>query len=259
MTFSMGRLSPNRLIAHRGLHDFRHGIIENTATAFRAAIAGGYGIETDIQAAAGGEPVIFHDESLQRLTEADGPVGALTPEQLGQIPLRNTGDRILTLAEFLRLVDGRAPLYLEIKSLGGADEALDRRIAEALAPYRGPASVISFDPASLAEMRRFAPHVPRGLSAMRFMKADAPGLSTLARFRLTHMLDIEDVKPDFLTYEVNGLAVMEPALRRRFPHLPIVTWTVRTAEDRRKARRFADAMIFEGFRPSPDEMAAANR
>ena len=67
------------------------------------------------------------------------------------------------------------------------------------------------------------------------------------------------MNPDFLTYEVNGLAVMGSALRRRYPQLPIITWTVRTAEDRRKAQTFADAMIFEGFRPSPDEMAAADR
>lgn len=256
---ALGRLSPNRPIAHRGLHDARHGVIENTATAFRAAIAGGYGIETDIQPAAGGEPVIFHDESLERLTEAEGSVVELSPEHLRRIPLRGTNDRILTLAEFLRLVDGRAPLFLEIKSLGGTDRTLERRVAEELAAYRGPASVMSFDPGSVAAMRHFAPQVPRGLSAMRFMQVDMPGLSTLHRFRLTHMLDIAAVKPDFLTYEVNGLAVMGPALRRRFPHLPIVTWTVRTAEDRRKARAFADAMIFEGFRPSPDEMAAANR
>ena len=254
-----GRFSPNRPIAHRGLHDARRGVIENTASAFRAAIAGGYGIETDIQATAGGEPVIFHDERLERLTGAEGTIAALTPEQLGRISLRDTDDSILTLAEFLRLVDGRAPLYLEIKSLGGADRTLEQRIAEDLAHYRGPASVISFDPGSMAAMRHFAPHVPRGLSAMRFMKVHMPGLSDLHRFRLTHMLDIAAVKPDFLTYEVNGLAVMGPALRRRFPDLPIVTWTVRTAEDRRKARVFADAMIFEGFRPSPDEMAAANR
>jgi hypothetical protein len=63
------------------------------------------------------------------------------------------------------------------------------------------------------------------------------------------MLDISTVKPDFLTYEVNDLAVMEHALRRRFPDLPIITWTVRTAEERRKAAQFADGMIFEGFRP----------
>ena len=253
------RFSPNRPIAHRGLHDVRRGIIENTASAFRAAIAGGYGIETDIQAAAGGEPVIFHDERLERLTGTEGAVAALTPDQLRQLTLRDTADRILTLAEFLRLVDGRAPLYLEIKSLGGADRTLEQRIAEDLVRYRGPASVISFDPGSMAAMRRLAPDVPRGLSAMRFMKARIPGVSDLHRFRLTHMLDIAAVKPDFLTYEVNGLAVMGPALRRRFPDLPIVTWTVRTAEDRRKARVFADAMIFEDFRPSLDEMAAANR
>ena len=253
------RFSPNRPIAHRGLHNVRRGIIENTASAFRAAIAGGYGIETDIQAAAGGEPVIFHDERLERLTGAEGAVAALTPDQLRQLALRNTADRILTLAEFLQLVDGRAPLYLEIKSLGGADRTLERRVAEDLADYRGPVSVISFDPGSLIAIRRFARHVPRGLSAMRFMRSRMPGLTMLHRFRLTHMLDIAAVKPDFLTYEVNGLAVMGPVLRRRFPHLPIVTWTVRTAEDRRKARDFADAMIFEGFRPSPDEMAAADR
>ena len=253
------RLSPNLLIAHRGLHDARRGVIENTASAFRAAISGGYGIETDIQAAAGSEPVIFHDEQLERLTGAEGAVASLTPEQLRQIPLQDTDDRILTLAEFLRLIGGRAPLYLEIKSSGGGDRTLERRIAEELADYRGPASVMSFDPGSMAAMRYFARHVPRGLSAMRFMKAGMPDLSALARFRLTHMLDIAAAKPDFLIYEVNGLAVMGPALRRRFPHLPIITWTVRTGEDRRKARRFADAMIFEGFRPSPDEMATADR
>lgn len=254
-----GRLSPNRPIAHRGLHDARRGIIENTASAFRAAIVGSYGIETDIQAAAGGEPVIFHDASLERLTEAEGPLAKLSVDRLQRIPLLHTSDRILTLAEFLRLVEGRAPLFLEIKALGGEDRTLERHIAEELAHYRGPASVMSFDPGSMAAMRVFAPQVPRGLSAMRFTEVDLPGFSDLQRFRLTHMLDIGLARPDFLTYEVNGLVVMGPALRRRFPHLPIITWTVRTAEDRRKARIFADAMIFEGFRPSPDEMAAADR
>jgi glycerophosphoryl diester phosphodiesterase len=253
------RFFPHRPIAHRGLHDARRGVIENTASAFRAAIAGGYGIETDIQAAAGGEPVIFHDETLDRLAGVSGAVADATPSRLAQIPLRGTHDRIMTLAEFLRLIDGRAHLFLEIKSLGDADRTLERRIAEEITTYRGPASVMSFDAGSMTAMRRYVPQVPRGLSAMRFMKAKAPGLSTRDRFRLTHMLDLEAVKPDFLTYEVNGLAVMASALRRRHPDLPIIAWTIRTAEDRRKARAFADAIIFEGFRPSPNEMAASNR
>ena len=236
-------------IAHRGLHDERRGIIENTASAFRAAIAGRYGIETDIQAAAGGEPVIFHDERLDRLTMAEGLVCAFTPDELARIPMRGTDDHILTLAEFLALVDGRAPLFLEIKSAGTADRRLEKRVAEELAYYHGPVAVISFDPGSLAALRQFAPAIPRGLSAMRFWQPKSSSLSTIERFRLTHMLDIGEAKPDFLTYEVNDLAVMGSALRRRFPDLPIVTWTVRTREERDKARRFADGMIFEGFRP----------
>lgn len=254
----MHPFDPIAPIAHRGLHDAAGGVIENTATAFAAAIAGGYGIETDIQAAAGGEPVIFHDETLDRLTEASGPVSALSAARLGEIALKGTADRIQTLAAFLDQIGGRVPLYLEIKSLGRADRTLERRIAQVLHGYRGPAVVMSFDPGSVAAMRHFAPHVPRGLSAMQFWRVRAPQLSWLHRFRLTHMLDIMRVKPDFLTYEVNGLSAMAPALRRRFPRLPIITWTVRTAEDRRKARLHADGMIFEGFRPSPDEMAAAS-
>ncbi len=236
-------------IAHRGLHDEKRGIIENTASAFNAAIAGRYAIETDIQEAASGEPIVFHDEHLDRLAEATGPVKARSAAGLAQIPMHGTADRILSLAEFLDLVGGRSPLFLEIKSLGRRDRTVERRIAEHLADYRGPAFMMSFDPGSMAAMRHFAPQVPRGLSAMRFGKASKGALSDADRFRLTHMLDIYGVKPDFLTYEVNDLAVMAPALRRRFPALPIITWTVRSREERRKADIFADGMIFEGFRP----------
>jgi hypothetical protein len=44
---------------------------------------------------------------------------------------------------------------------------------------------------------------------------------------------------------------MADGLRRRFPFLPIITWTVRSTEQSRKAAQFADGMIFEGFRPEP--------
>ncbi|HEY7687378.1 MAG TPA: glycerophosphodiester phosphodiesterase family protein [Dongiaceae bacterium] len=251
----MTAIRPVPPIAHRGLHDESRGIIENTASAFRAAIAGRYAIETDIQAAAGGEPVIFHDATLDRLTAAEGPLSAHTAAALAKIPMRGTSDRIMTLEAFLALVGGRVPLFLEIKALGGSDRTLERRVAEALADYHGPVSVISFDPGSLIAIREAAPEIPRGLTAMRYFKHPKNGLDEVSRFRLTHMLDVDAVKPDFLTYEVNDLAVMGPALRRRFPGLPILTWTVRTREDRRKAERFADGIIFEGFTPSSRERA----
>lgn len=249
----MQALFRRRAIAHRGLHDHRHGIIENTATAFRAAVSAGYAIETDIQAAAGGEPVVFHDKTLDRLTERQGLVRDFTARQLQSLPMRGTRDSILSLAEFLQLIDGRTPLFLEIKSAGGSDRTLERNIAAMLAHYRGPAAVMSFDPASMEAMKHLAPQIPRGFSAMAFWNDGKRNLSWLNRFRLTHMLDAWRVKPDFLTYEVGALPSVADALRRRFPDLPLLTWTVRTAEDRRKARLYADGIIFEGFAPASME------
>src|SRR5947209_11590386 len=61
-----------RPIAHRGLHDAAAGVIENTASAFQAAITGGYGIECDLQISADGEAMVYHDDMLGRLTDGTG-------------------------------------------------------------------------------------------------------------------------------------------------------------------------------------------
>src|SRR5262245_34441773 len=67
-----------RPIAHRGLHDVRLGIVENTASAFAEAISGDYGIETDLQISADGEAMVHHDDSLGRLTEGTGRLAELS-------------------------------------------------------------------------------------------------------------------------------------------------------------------------------------
>ncbi len=143
-------------VAHRGLHDGRT-LIENTPSAFRAAIAAGYAIETDVQAAAGDEPVVFHDDTLERLTEGSGPLAARTPEALAAVPFKATGDRIIRFSEFLDLVGGRVPVYVEIKTVGDNAASLCRRVAAALAGYRGPAATMSFDPDAVTAMRHLAP------------------------------------------------------------------------------------------------------
>ena len=55
-----------RPVAHRGLHDAQRGIVENTASAFSAAIAGRYAIECDLQLAGDGEAMVFHDGRVVR-------------------------------------------------------------------------------------------------------------------------------------------------------------------------------------------------
>jgi glycerophosphoryl diester phosphodiesterase len=56
-------------------------------------------------------------------------------------------------------------------------------------------------------------------------------------------------RPQFLAYSVKDLATPLPVMARRLAGLPLLTWTVRSDEDRRQAARLADQMIFEGFRP----------
>ncbi len=71
-----------RPIAHRGLHDAAEGVIENTLAAAEAAIAAGFAIECDVQLSADEEVFVFHDETLDRLTDAEG---ALIDKSAAQI------------------------------------------------------------------------------------------------------------------------------------------------------------------------------
>jgi glycerophosphoryl diester phosphodiesterase len=127
-------------LAHRGLHDRSRGVIENSRSAVIAAIDAGYGIEIDIQAAADGEAMVFHDEALPRLTEAPGLVADHTAAVLSGFRLRGSDETIPTLPEILALVGGRAPLLIEVKDqtgvLGPDVGPLEARVAACLAGYR---------------------------------------------------------------------------------------------------------------------------
>src|SRR6185436_15293056 len=154
-----------RPIAHRGHHDRSAGRIENTLSAAAAAIARGFAIECDLQLTADGEAIVFHDDTLDRLTAAAvGPVRTRTLAELKAMPLRDTDDRIPTFGEFLALIDDRVPLLAELKSDWSGDRRLEARVATVLSKYRGRVAVMSFDPASVRAMKRLAPHRPRGLT-----------------------------------------------------------------------------------------------
>ena len=116
-----------RPIAHRGLHDAAAGVIENTSSAFRAAIAGGYGIETDLQISADGEAFVFHDDALGRLTEGSGRLADMTAAEIEAVRFKATGDRMMTLGDLCDFVAGRATLLLELKSHFDGDRRLVQR------------------------------------------------------------------------------------------------------------------------------------
>ena len=239
-----------RPIAHRGLHVKTHGRIENTASAFQAAIAKGFGIECDLQPAQDYAPVVFHDATLGRLTGNKGTVNAMTPAALKRVPLRGTRDRILSLQEFLEVVRGRVPLLIEIKSDWQYGDAFSHAIATILRSYTGPYGLMSFDPRRVQPFAELLPGIPRGIVAGG-LRRNWHAAAWIRRWSVTHLWQNDFLRPDFLAYYVRGLPSASPSLSRRPRGMPLFTWTVRTPADRAKAERHADAMIFEGFEPDP--------
>jgi glycerophosphoryl diester phosphodiesterase len=237
-----------RPIAHRGLHDAARGVIENTTSAFDAAIAGNYGIETDVQLSRDGEAMVHHDDVLGRLTDGSGPLAALTAAELARVPYRATADRMMTLGELCERIAGRVTLVVEIKSLFARDERLVARTAEVLKSYAGPVAAMSFDPHLVACLRHMAPTLARGVVSERhFTHAEWAALSAWQRTSLAHLLHAPSTRPDFVAYRVDDLPAPATRLARWFG-APVLTWTVRTPEQRERATTWADQMIFEGFR-----------
>jgi glycerophosphoryl diester phosphodiesterase len=239
-----------RPIAHRGLHDAAR--IENTAPAFEAALAQGYGVECDLQAAVDGTPMVFHDTTLDRLMDASGRIDARSPSDLTTLRYRASSETILTLDQFLELCAGRGPLLVEIKSeWGPPNGAFLAAVARSARTYRGPIALMSFDPGVMAVMASLAPDIPRGIVATRFEGANwwRQWLSPERAARLTHLLEAGPAQVAFFAYQVTALPTPVTAYVRAVHGLPLFAWTVRSAADRAMAAAHADAPIFESYVP----------
>ncbi|MGL4728154.1 MAG: glycerophosphodiester phosphodiesterase family protein [Bosea sp. (in: a-proteobacteria)] len=239
-----------RPIAHRGLHDRARGLIENSMGAAEAAVSHRFAIECDVQLTADGEAMVFHDFTLERLTAASGRVDALTAQVLAGVAMKDTADRIPTLSAFLARIAGRVPVVVEIKSRFDGDLRLTRRTAEVVRDFAGPVSLKSFDPAIVASLRTLTPDHPRGIVAMNdYNYPDYAHLDASARHAMANLLHFNESQPDFISWRVRDLPSAAPYLTRSALGLPLMTWTVRSADDRAKASAHADQMVFEGFVP----------
>jgi glycerophosphoryl diester phosphodiesterase len=239
-----------RPVAHRGLHDAARGIIENMPGAAEAAVSRNFSIECDIQLTADGEAMVHHDDTLGRLTEGSGALLGKTAAELKAVKFKDTPERMMTLADLCTLVAGRVPLVIEVKSHFDGDRKLVARMAEVLASYRGPVVGMSFDPDQVLALRETMPTLPRGIVAEReYTAADWPEATPAQRRGMEHLRHAFRTRPHFVAFWVNELPTTAPWIARNIFGLPLLTWTVRTPEQRARAARYADQMIFEGFLP----------
>jgi len=237
-------------VAHRALHDVGDGRPENSRAAMRAAIAHGYGIELDLQLSRDGRAMVFHDYDLGRLTGQRGAIRQRSAEELAALHLKGGDEGIATLREILGLIDGRAPLLIELKDqhgqMGETDGRLEAAVAADLAGYGGDVALMSFNPHSVIALRGLCPDIPRGLVTCAFGMKDWPLLRRETRRRLREIPDFVAAGASFISHQASDLG------RGRVAELkaggaPVLCWTVRSREQEREAREVADNITFERY------------
>lgn len=217
-------------IAHRGLWR-SGGPPENSLAAFEAACARGYGIELDVRLSADGEAVVFHDETLERMTTESGLAEERAADELTALRLLGSDQTIPTLQAVLALIGDRVPLLVELKTPPGQEGLLERRVADLLAVHPGPFALLSFNPAALAWMAAHAPGLPRGLNAKSeddLHAAQAAGADFIS-----------------VSQELAG----SPAVQAWRKNGHAVAWTARSPAEAERLKPLADLLIFEGFEP----------
>jgi glycerophosphoryl diester phosphodiesterase len=244
----------DRPIAHRGLHDAAAGIVENSRSAFEAAVAAGYAIECDVQLSRDGVPFIFHDDEFDRLTAATGASNAKPIAEVETLALRGSraGDRPTRFTDLLALVAGRTLLQIELKQQenAGLTATLAAAVAEALRGYRGACTLESFDPHLLVALRRERLGVPLGIVTYGFDEPEWDAhVKPWQRVVLRHLLHWPWTRFDFISCRDVSLGL--PAVRCfRALGMPVTSWTITSDAGAHAALRAADQIVFEGFRPA---------
>lgn len=242
----------NRPFAHRGYHNRALGHIENSPSAIRAAIAAGYGIEIDVQLSRDGVAMVFHDETLDRLTDHAGLLADHLAVDLQKIILTDSTDCIPTLAQVLTIIAGQTPLLIEIKDQTGDMSQTDARLEQAtaadLAAYQGPVATMSFNPHCMAHMAQLAPQIARGLTTSAYDYAEWAPLDPAICDQLRDIPDYQRTGSVFISHEASDLdRPRVQALKSHGAH--IQCWTIKTKAAEQTARRLADNITFEGYIP----------
>ena len=236
--------------AHRGLHDAERGIPENSMSAFRAAIAHGFGAELDVHLMADGNLAVVHDSNLSRVCGADVCIEDLTIADLANYPLLGSGETIPLFEDVLELFEGKTPLIIELKVERGNYNDLADRTMKALQGWQGTYCVESFHPAALLRLREKYPEVLRGQLSENFLRSsDGGSLSLPGRFVLTNLLTTGLTKPDFIAYRHQDRGNLSLRLMRKLYGVHEAGWTVRDAGTLEELEREGVAPIFEQFVP----------
>lgn len=222
--------------AHRGASGY---IPENTMDAFEeAAIQHADGIELDVQMTKDGELVVFHDETLDRVTEASGYLKDFTLEELKllhvQTPDTKAGTyRIPALEEVLDLIHSTGQiLNIELKNSVIPYRGMEEKVFDLVREKKMQDQVIysSFNHFSVCRIKDMGAGIRTGLLF-------SDGLLGMAEY--AKKAGVEAVHPAVYHYLYPGL--IEEC---RDAGLKIHVWTVNEPEHLIMVKKsHADAVI----------------
>jgi len=228
--------------AHRGLYEKDQSIPENSLAAFMRAADNGYGMELDVQLSRDGRVVVFHDDTLGRMCGVDSRVDELDYDQLIELKLKDTEERIPLFSEALERVDGRTPIIVELKN-GRKNKELCQKTLAMLREYKGVTCVESFNPMIVAWFRFHAPDILRGQLAQQPEKYRRSGMSALQSGALGSTALNFAARPNFIAYCIGK----KPFAVRFAEWLGAmkVAWTSHSTD----TEKDFDAVIFEHYTP----------
>ena len=230
-------------VAHRGLFDNGCGIPENSVPAFAKASEMGFGIETDVQMTKDGVLVVFHDDTLKRMTGAEGKLADYTFDELRKLRLLDTEYQIPTFQEFLEVANG-VNLVVEIKTHSDIGE-VEQKTYDALKNYKGHYCVESFNPLIIRWFKVHAPEVIRGTLSCSYEEAP------FSRFKKWLLRELKLCKwngSQFIAYDAATIRTNK-AVKRFGRKIPIICWTIKSEQQYDELHDCFDNMIFDSFTP----------
>lgn len=229
------------LIAHRGFHNIQKGIPENSLPAFKKAIDNGYLIELDLHILKDNSVVVFHDDNLNRMTGVDKNLKDVSYDEIKNLKLQNTDTFIPLFKDVLRLVNGKVPIIIELKTDVRCG-ILEPEVMKILNNYSGLYAIKSFSPFSVLWFKKHFPNVTRGFLSCNFSQSN---MFSLKKKFLNSQFLFNLLGIDFLSYDIHSLPCKAVENFRR--NKLVLGWTILSKSDLEHAKKYCDNFICENI------------
>ena len=238
----------NVYIAHRGLFNNKD-IPENSLSAFKKAVKNGYGIELDVQLTIDNKLVVFHDETLTRMTGVNKILNRCTYDEISKLCLLNTNKTIPLFTDVLKVLSKETPLIIEIKPEGRYIDTT-KAVVEIMRNYDGIYNMESFNPNVVRYLRENEPQIIRGQLSYNYLNDPNSSLGSITKFVLTNLLLNFYTKPDYIAYDCTNINNLSFKIISQIYKAECVAWTVKSQEQLENINKYYKCFIFDSFIPN---------